>query len=81
MIATHIRIWSNSIQAFKKNKLETLIMECEGIMLRDKSERKTKIHLCVESKIDELIETECSMVIARGWGWGEIRFWSKGTNI
>ena len=56
-------------------------MECEGIMLRDKSERNTKIHLCVESKIDELIETECSMVIVRGWGWGEIRFRSKGTNI
>ena len=81
MIATHIHIWSNIIQAFKKSKLETLIMECEGIMLRDKSERKTKIHLCVESKIDELIETVCSMLIARGWGWGEIIFWSKGTNI
>ena len=58
MIATRIHVWSNIIQAFKKSKLETLIMECEGIMLRDKSERKTKTHLCAESKIDELIETE-----------------------
>lgn len=46
-------------------------MECEGIMLRDKSERKTKNHLCVEPQIDEFIETECLMVIARGWGWGK----------
>ena len=39
-------------------------------------------YLYVVSKEAELIEIERRMVVARGWGVGEMgRCWSKGTNF
>ena len=35
----------------------------------------------MESKTAELIEAESKLVVARGWGVGEMRYWSKGTKF
>ena len=44
-------------------------------MLSKIRQRKTNIaqsHLHVEYKVVKLIEAKCRMVVARGWGWGEM---------
>ena len=35
----------------------------------------------MESRKTEFIEAESRLVVARGWGVGGMRCWSKGTNF
>ena len=46
--------------------------------IRERETNTIPSHLCVESKKCEFIEAESRMVVARVWGWREMRCWSKG---
>ena len=58
--------------------LVTTWMDLEGIIVKEMIRRKrnsVQSHFYAQSKTSELMDTEDSVIVARGWGWVK---WVKG---